>query len=94
MLERINGCSVVLVWVKGTSGKLRAVGVSLKKSGDKMSDLDGEQNRRIRDVEARLNEVENQLSAVLARLDQATNLLKIVGIGLGAMIGIDLQGMM
>ena len=68
--------------------------MSLKKSGDKMSDLDGEQNRRIRDVEARLNEVENQLSAVLARLDQATNLLKIVGIGLGAMIGIDLQGMM
>ena len=59
-----------------------------------MSDLDSEQNKRIRDVESRLNEVENQLSAVLARLDQATNLLKIVGIGLGAMIGIDLQGMM
>jgi len=56
-------------------------------------DLDGEQNRRIRDVEARLNEVENQLSAVLARLDQATNLMKIVGIGIGAMIGIDVQGM-
>jgi len=59
-----------------------------------MSDLDNEQNRRIRDVESRLNEVENQLSAVLARLDQATNLLKIVGIALGAMIGIDVQGMM
>ena len=58
-----------------------------------MTDLDTEQNKRIRDVESRLNEVENQLSAVLARLDQATNLLKIVGIGLGAMIGIDLQGM-
>ena len=58
------------------------------------SDLDGEQNRRIRDVEARLNEVENQMSAILARLDQATSLLKIIGIGLGAMIGIDVQGMM
>lgn len=57
-------------------------------------DLDTEQNRRIRDIEARINEVENQMSAILARLDQATNLLKIVGIGLGAMIGIDLQGMM
>ena len=57
------------------------------------SDLDGEQNRRIRDVEARLNEVENQMSAILARLDQATSLLKIIGIGLGAMIGIDVQGM-
>ncbi len=59
-----------------------------------MSDLDSEQNRRIRDVESRINVVENELSAVLARLDQATNLMKIVGIGLGAMIGIDLQGMM
>lgn len=59
-----------------------------------MSDLDSEQNRRIRDVEARLNEVENQMSAILARLDQATSLLKIIGIGLGAMIGIDVQGMM
>ena len=59
-----------------------------------LSDLDGEQNRRIRDVEARLNEVENSVSAILARLDQATSLLKIIGIGLGAMIGIDVQGMM
>jgi len=59
-----------------------------------VSDLDSEQNRRIRDVEARLNEVENQMSAILARLDQATSLLKIIGIGLGAMIGIDVQGMM
>lgn len=59
-----------------------------------MSDLDSEQNRRIRDVEARLNEVENNVSAILARLDQATNLLKVVGIALAATIGIDLQGMM
>ena len=59
-----------------------------------LSDLDSEQNRRIRDVEARLNEVENQMSAILARLYQATSLLKIIGIGLGAMIGIDVQGMM
>ncbi len=59
-----------------------------------MSDLDTEQNRRIRDVEARINEVENQMSAILAKLEQATTLLKIVGIGLGAMIGIDVQGLM
>ncbi len=59
-----------------------------------LNDQDNEQNRRIRDVESRLNEVENQMSAILARLDQATSLLKIIGIGLGAMIGIDLQGMM
>ena len=59
-----------------------------------MSDLDGEQNRRIRDVESRINELENQVSAILARLDQATNLLKIIGIGVGAVIGIDIQGLM
>lgn len=59
-----------------------------------MTDLDGEQNRRIRDVEARINELENQVSAILARLDQATNLLKIIGIGVGAVIGIDIQGLM
>lgn len=42
----------------------------------------------------RINEMENQVAAILARLDQATNLLKIVGIGVGAMIGIDIQGLM
>lgn len=58
-----------------------------------MSDLDSEQNRRIRDIESRINEVENQMSAILAKLEQATTLLKVVGIALGAMIGIDVQGM-
>tara|TARA_Y100001937_G_scaffold127152_1_gene198452 strand:- start:1560 stop:1742 length:183 start_codon:yes stop_codon:yes gene_type:complete len=58
-----------------------------------MSDLDTEQNRRIRDIESRINEVENQMSAILAKLEQATTLLKVVGIALGAMIGIDVQGM-
>ena len=59
-----------------------------------MSDLDGEQNRRIRDVESRINELENQVSAILAKLEQAHGSLKIIGIGLGAMVGMDLQGMM
>ena len=51
------------------------------------------QNSRIRDVEKRVNEIENQMSAILARLDQTMNLLKVVGIGCGAMLGIDIQGM-
>jgi hypothetical protein len=59
-----------------------------------LTDLDGEQNRRIRDVEARINEVENQISAILAKLEQATTLLKVVGVALGAMVGLDIQGMM
>ena len=36
------------------------------------------QNSRIRDVEKRVNELENQMSAILARLDQTMNLLKVV----------------
>lgn len=54
---------------------------------------DEEQNRRIRDMEARINTVENQVLLVQHLLEQAHGLLKVVGIGLAAMIGIDLQGM-
>lgn len=59
-----------------------------------MSDLDNEQNRRIRDVESRINELENQVSMLLGKLDTTTSMLKVVAIGLGAMLGLDLQGMM
>jgi len=59
-----------------------------------MSDLDNEQNRRIRDVESRINELENQVSMLLGKLDSTTSMLKVVAIGLGAMLGLDLQGMM
>ena len=67
---------------------------SATKEVEVLSDLDSEQNRRIRDVESRINELENQVSAILAKLEQAHGLLKIIGIGLGAMVGMDLQGMM
>ena len=58
-----------------------------------MSDLDSEQNRRIRDVEARLNALENQGAALVGRLETMTSMLKVVAIGLGAVVGMDLQGM-
>ncbi len=58
-----------------------------------MSDLDNEQNRRIRDVESRINELENQVAMLLGKLDTTTSMLKVVAIGLGAMVGLDLQGM-
>tara|TARA_R100000900_G_scaffold143144_3_gene125618 strand:- start:42 stop:260 length:219 start_codon:yes stop_codon:yes gene_type:complete len=67
---------------------------STAKEVEVLSDLDSEQNRRIRDVESRINELENQVSAILAKLEQAHGLLKVIGIGLGAMVGMDLQGMM
>ena len=59
-----------------------------------MSDLDNEQNRRIRDVETRINELENQVSMLLGKLETTTSLLKVVAIGVGAMVGLDVQGMM
>tara|TARA_R100000353_G_scaffold175896_2_gene147672 strand:- start:2729 stop:2911 length:183 start_codon:yes stop_codon:yes gene_type:complete len=59
-----------------------------------MSDLDLEQNERIRTVEQRVNELENQVSRLIGELTQTMKILKIVGIGLGAMIGLDVQGLM
>jgi len=54
---------------------------------------DAEQNRRIRDVEARLNTLENQVSMLLGRLETMTSIMKVLAVGVGAMVGLDLQGM-
>lgn len=58
-----------------------------------MADLDIEQNARIRDVENRVNDIENQLHLLIGKLDQTMTILKIVCVGIGAVVGIDLQGM-
>ena len=58
-----------------------------------MSELDTEQNERIRLVESRINELENQMNRLIGELSQTMKILEIVGIGLGAMIGIDVQGL-
>lgn len=55
---------------------------------------DKEQNRRIMAVEARINELENQLALLVGKLDATTSMLKAVAIGVGALVGLDLQGMM
>jgi len=57
-------------------------------------DLDLEQNERIRTVENRINELENQVSRLIGELTQTMKILKVVGIGLGAVIGLDVQGLM
>ncbi len=59
-----------------------------------MVDLDLEQNERIRTVENRVNQLENQVQRLIGELTQTMKILKIVGIGLGAMIGLDVQGLM
>jgi len=54
---------------------------------------DAEQNRRIRDVEARINTLENQVSMLLGRLETMTSIMKVLAVGVGAMVGLDLQGL-
>ncbi len=45
-------------------------------------------------VENRVNELENQVQRLIGELTQTMKILKVVGIGLGAMIGLDVQGLM
>ncbi len=59
-----------------------------------MSEADNEQNRRIRDVESRINELENQVALLVGKLDATTAMLKAVAIGVGALVGLDLQSML
>jgi len=56
--------------------------------------LDQEQSQRIQTLEARVNEVENQLSAILARLDTLTSIGKALAMLAGAAIGIDVLPML
>jgi hypothetical protein len=60
---------------------------------DEVNSHDLEQNRRIREVEGRINALENQVAMLLGKLETMTGILKVLAIGLGAMVGIDLQGM-
>ena len=51
--------------------------------------LDQEQSQRIARLEDRVNMVENDLSAILAKLEVSQTLLKTVAILAGAALGID-----
>ena len=52
------------------------------------------QNARIRDLENRVNQVENDLSAILAKLDTLTSLGKGLALLAGAALGVDILPMM
>tara|TARA_R110002012_G_scaffold318895_2_gene538062 strand:+ start:8331 stop:8522 length:192 start_codon:yes stop_codon:yes gene_type:complete len=56
--------------------------------------LDMEQSSRIQHLENRVNEVENQLSAILARLDTLTSIGKALAMLAGTAIGIDVIPML
>lgn len=59
-----------------------------------MSEADNVQNARIRDLENRVNHVENQLSAILAKLDTLTTLGKGLALIAGTALGVDILPMM
>ena len=68
--------------------------VVLTLGGNEMSDADNVQNARIRDLENRVNQVENDLSAILAKLDTLTSLGKGLALLAGAALGVDILPMM
>ena len=55
---------------------------------------DDEQNRRIRDLEGRVNQVESDLASILARLDTLTTLGKGLLMVAGLALGIDVVPML
>ena len=55
---------------------------------------DTEQNARIRELESRVNQVENDLSAILAKLDTLTSIGKALALLAGAALGVDILPMM
>ena len=56
-------------------------------------DMDGEQNKRLREVESRVNQIESDLAAIMARLDTLTSVGRALAILAGAAIGIDVLPM-
>lgn len=56
-------------------------------------DADIEQNSRIRELETRVNQVENSLSALLAEMKTLTSVGKILLLATSAMVGFDVTSM-
>ena len=61
-----------------------------------MSDaaLDKDQSIRIQKLEEKVLTIEVSLGALKAQISQATQILKVVAVGIGLVLGIDLQGVM
>ena len=57
-------------------------------------DMDGEQNQRLREVESRVNQIESDLAAIMARLDTLTSVGRALALLASAAIGIDVLPMM
>lgn len=58
-----------------------------------MADLDIEQNSRIRGLEDRVNQIENEISAITAKLDVIQQLCKGLMVLAGLALGVDVVPM-
>lgn len=52
------------------------------------------QNQRLRDLEKRMNSLENQLSELLGKMTTLTQIGKVLALAVGAAIGIDVVPML
>lgn len=59
-----------------------------------MSNEDSTQNERISKLEERVNMVENDLSAILAKLDLSQQMMKVLLVVAGTALGVDVIPMM
>lgn len=57
-------------------------------------ELDKDQSIRIQKLEEKVLAIEVSLGALKAQISQATQILKVVAVGMGLVLGIDLQGAM
>ena len=56
--------------------------------------IDQEQSQRIRDLEARVNQTENDVAAILAKLSTLENLAKGLMVLAGTALGVDIIPML
>ncbi len=56
--------------------------------------IDQEQSQRIRDLEARVNQTENDVASILAKLSTLENLAKALMVMAGAALGVDIIPML
>ena len=63
----------------------------IKMGDDKLDDL---QNSRIRDVENRINELENQFHSIMAEINLLKKMAQGIALIAGAALGIDVVPMM
>jgi hypothetical protein len=63
-------------------------------NGEMSTQHEDTQNQRLRDLEKRMNSLENQLSELLGKMTTLTQIGKVLALAVGAAIGIDVVPML